>query len=76
MSPTFRREVTSRGRKYLETSGRREQILRMAYFHWIDGGRRDGTADEDWFWAEREWARRRVAADLNPGRPSGVSRAV
>ncbi len=44
-----------------------EQIARLAYFHWLDCGCRERTAESDWHWAEREWMRRRAVTDLRPG---------
>ena len=32
----------------------REQVAALAYQYWLDGGRREGTAEEDWLRAERE----------------------
>jgi hypothetical protein len=31
-----------------------EQIARLAHSYWLDRGRGEGSADEDWFRAERE----------------------
>jgi len=32
----------------------REEIANLAYQYWLDGGCRDGTAEEDWLRAERD----------------------
>lgn len=32
----------------------REQIAALAYEYWLEGGRREGTAEDDWLRAERE----------------------
>jgi hypothetical protein len=35
-----------------------EEIARLAYFYWEARGRQHGSADEDWFRAERELSAR------------------
>lgn len=32
----------------------REQVARLAYRYWEEGGRREGTAEEDWLRAEQD----------------------
>jgi hypothetical protein len=36
-----------------------QEIAAMAYFRWESGGREPNTADDDWFWAEREILKQR-----------------
>ncbi len=31
-----------------------EEIARLAYIYWLEGGCGDGTAEEDWYRAERQ----------------------
>ena len=38
-----------------------EEIARLAYAYWEAGGRRHGSAEEDWFRAERELLGRRTS---------------
>ncbi len=35
-----------------------EDIARLAYQYWVEGGQRQGTAEDDWQRAERELRRR------------------
>lgn len=37
----------------------REEIARLAYSYWEGRGRKDGTAEDDWFRAELELTSRR-----------------
>ncbi len=39
-----------------------EDIAKLAYQYWIEGGRRQGTAEEDWRRAERELRHRSQAS--------------
>ncbi|MBX5496223.1 MAG: DUF2934 domain-containing protein [Bryobacteraceae bacterium] len=38
----------------------REEIAALAYQYWLEGGRREGTAEEDWIRAEQELLRQRM----------------
>lgn len=42
----------------------REELSRLAYWHWEMRGAPEGGLDEDWFWAEEELRRQRLAAGL------------
>jgi hypothetical protein len=33
----------------------REEIARLAYSYWEARGRQDGSPEEDWYRAEKEW---------------------
>jgi hypothetical protein len=44
----------------------REELARLAYWHWEMRGAPEGSPDEDWFWAEEELRRRRLAAGCIP----------
>ena len=35
----------------------KEKVAQLAYSYWVQGGRRDGTAEQDWFRAEAELQR-------------------
>lgn len=37
----------------------KEEIERLAYSYWEARGRQGGSAEEDWYRAEREWDRSR-----------------
>jgi len=39
-----------------------EELACLAYWHWEMRGSPEGRADEDWFWAEEELRRQRLAA--------------
>ena len=45
----------------------REELTRLAHWHWEMRGSPEGSPDEDWFWAEEELRRRRLAATVEPG---------
>jgi hypothetical protein len=40
----------------------REELGRLAHWHWEMRGSPEGSKDEDWFWAEEELRRQRLAA--------------
>lgn len=40
----------------------REELGRLAFWHWEMRGSPEGSQDEDWFWAEEELRRQRLAA--------------
>ncbi|MGO4882461.1 MAG: DUF2934 domain-containing protein [Bryobacteraceae bacterium] len=40
----------------------RDELGRLAYWHWEMRGSPEGSQDEDWFWAEEELRRMRLAA--------------
>src|ERR1017187_7158598 len=40
----------------------REELGRLAFWHWEMRGSQEGSQDEDWFWAEEELRRQRLAA--------------
>ncbi len=42
----------------------REELIRLAQWHWEMRGSPEGSPDEDWFWAEEELRRRRLAAGI------------
>lgn len=44
----------------------REGLTRLAYWHWEMRGSPEGSPDEDWFWAEEELRRQRLAAVIVP----------
>ncbi|HTQ58166.1 MAG TPA: DUF2934 domain-containing protein [Bryobacteraceae bacterium] len=44
----------------------REELARLAYWHWEMRGSPEGSRDEDWFWAEEELRRQRLAAGYEP----------
>jgi len=44
----------------------REELTRLAYWHWEMRGLPEGSPDEDWFWAEEELRRQRLAAGCEP----------
>jgi hypothetical protein len=44
----------------------REELTRLAYWHWEMRGSPEGSPDEDWFWAEEEIRRQRLAAGADP----------
>ena len=44
----------------------REELGRLAYWHWEMRGSPEGRQDEDWFWAEEELRRQRLAAGYEP----------
>ena len=39
----------------------REELTRLAQWHWEMRGSPEGSQDEDWFWAEEELRRQRQA---------------
>jgi len=39
-----------------------EEIAVAAYYRWLEGGRRDGTALDDWLWSQEEVTRRKLVA--------------
>jgi hypothetical protein len=39
-----------------------EEIAKIAYSYWQARGGRNGSAEEDWYRAEREWRRRQTEA--------------
>jgi hypothetical protein len=36
----------------------REEVARLAYSYWEARGRQGGSAEEDWYRAEKEWDER------------------
>jgi len=44
----------------------REELTRLAQWHWEMRGSPEGSPDEDWFWAEEELRRQRLAAGIEP----------
>lgn len=44
----------------------REELTRLAQWHWEMRGSPEGSPDEDWFWAEDELRRQRLAAGIEP----------
>jgi hypothetical protein len=44
----------------------REELTHLAYWHWEMRGSPEGSPDEDWFWAEEEIRRQRLAAGADP----------
>jgi hypothetical protein len=44
----------------------REELSRLASWHWEMRGSPEGGQDEDWFWAEEELRRQRLAAGVEP----------
>lgn len=44
----------------------REELSRLAHWHWEMRGSPEGSPDEDWFWAEEELRRQRLAAGADP----------
>jgi hypothetical protein len=48
-----------------------QEIALMAYFRWESGGCEHNTADEDWFWAEREFLKQREAISASVTRRKG-----
>jgi hypothetical protein len=38
-----------------------EEIAKIAYSYWQRRGGHDGSAEEDWYRAEREWRRRQTS---------------
>jgi hypothetical protein len=40
----------------------RDELARLAYWHWEMRGSPEGSSGEDWFWAEEELRRQRLAA--------------
>jgi hypothetical protein len=40
----------------------REELGRLAFWHWEMRGSPEGSQGEDWFWAEEELRRQRLAA--------------
>ncbi|MGD0365202.1 MAG: hypothetical protein ABSC93_30330 [Bryobacteraceae bacterium] len=44
----------------------REELARLANWHWEMRGSPEGRQDEDWFWAEEERRRQLLAAGYLP----------
>jgi hypothetical protein len=44
----------------------REELGRLASWHWEMRGSPEGSQGEDWFWAEEELRRQRLAAGNDP----------
>ena len=44
----------------------REELTRLAYWHWEMRGSPEGSLEEDWFRAEEELRRQRLAAGYDP----------
>ena len=44
----------------------REELARLAYWHWEMRGSPDGSPEDDWYWAEDELRRLRLAAGADP----------
>jgi hypothetical protein len=44
----------------------RDELGRLAFWHWEMRGSPEGSKDEDWFWAEEELRRQRFAAGQQP----------
>jgi len=44
----------------------RDELGRLAYWHWEMRGSPEGSQGEDWFWAEEELRRQRLAAGYEP----------
>ncbi len=47
-----------------------EEIARLAYIYWLEGGCRDGTAEEDWYRAERQLTAK--SEEQTPAMSAGV----
>jgi hypothetical protein len=44
----------------------REELARLAYWHWEMRGSPEGSQSEDWFWAEEELRRQSLASGYLP----------
>ncbi len=47
-----------------------EEIARLAYIYWLEGGCRDGTAEEDWYRAVRQLTAK--SEEQTPAMSAGV----
>jgi len=44
----------------------RDELARLAYWHWEMRGFPEDSPEQDWFWAEEELRRQRLAAGYEP----------
>ena len=53
-APAKRKKATPKAKIVATPSPSREEIARLAEQYWMERGRQDGSAEQDWLRAERE----------------------
>jgi len=48
-----------------------QEVALMAYLRWESGGCEPNTADDDWFWAEREFLKQREVISASAAKRKG-----